>query len=586
MYTWAKSSLPLGSKNSPLPHRRSTPRPSGGWGAALLLRYLHSVRIVLSAAWFRIFGLPLTTDMTGIALAFFCEGFTHVSRLAIKFFVKDELTASPAVLDLIHAVHIVPWAIKPVYGFISDSVHLFGYKRRSYLVVCAVAACSVWLTLAALPPRLGTTLACIVIEATATAFANVVVGSLVVERQRGESLSTTASLQSIAWSFKSLGAVMGASASGTLLRRGGAFAVFRVTAMVPLLAAGGAMLIPEGGNMVGEGNVVKEKKEREKVDVSSLVGLGGGLGDGDLPFPLTHSPSSSDRKNDPPLPPPPPPPPPTNTSTSPDDMVSSPLAMMSFRQRWDIFRRAAMAPTIFYPSIFLLLWQSTPNPESAMFYFYTSGLGFDALFMGRVAVVAAVFNLIGILLYNKLLKEVPLRTMFLYACLAGTTLALSQLLVTERLNVRVGIPDKVFVLGDAAMLSVVHELGFMPLMVMASRVCPAGIEATLFAALMSLSNCARFLGSTAGATLTKLVRVTANDFRRLHILVAICCGWNLVPLFALRLVPDFDRKRNPPGSKEHPVPGNRDITEEGIALTNVRSSGMGAGQRKGVPVSP
>jgi hypothetical protein len=26
--------------------------------------------------------------------------------------------------------------VKPLYGFISDSVPLFGYRRRSYLAVC------------------------------------------------------------------------------------------------------------------------------------------------------------------------------------------------------------------------------------------------------------------------------------------------------------------------------------------------------------------------------------------------------------------------------------------------------------------
>jgi hypothetical protein len=29
----------------------------------------------------------------------------------------------------------LPWMIKPLYGFISDSLPLFGYRRRSYLVL-------------------------------------------------------------------------------------------------------------------------------------------------------------------------------------------------------------------------------------------------------------------------------------------------------------------------------------------------------------------------------------------------------------------------------------------------------------------
>ena len=132
----------------------------------------------------------------------------------------------------------------------------------------------------------------------------------------------------------------------------------------------------------------------------------------------------------------------------------------------------------------------------------------------------------------------PLRRIFASVCITGSLLALSQLIVTERVNLRLGIPDRAFVLGDAAVLSVIHELGFMPLMVMAARICPPGVEATLFAALMSVSNMARATGSSLGALLTRLVGVTASDFRALHKLIAIVCAWNLVPLTALRLVPD------------------------------------------------
>lgn len=31
-----------------------------------------------------------------------------------------------------------PQVVKPVYGFLSDTVPLFGYRRRSYLVICGL----------------------------------------------------------------------------------------------------------------------------------------------------------------------------------------------------------------------------------------------------------------------------------------------------------------------------------------------------------------------------------------------------------------------------------------------------------------
>lgn len=31
-----------------------------------------------------------------------------------------------------------PWVVKPVYGFLSDTVPIFGYRRRSYLIICGL----------------------------------------------------------------------------------------------------------------------------------------------------------------------------------------------------------------------------------------------------------------------------------------------------------------------------------------------------------------------------------------------------------------------------------------------------------------
>ncbi len=43
-----------------------------------------------------------------------------------------------ASVGVLMTIGAFPWVIKPVYGFLSDSVPLLGYKRRSYLVVCGL----------------------------------------------------------------------------------------------------------------------------------------------------------------------------------------------------------------------------------------------------------------------------------------------------------------------------------------------------------------------------------------------------------------------------------------------------------------
>ena len=43
-----------------------------------------------------------------------------------------------ATVGVLMGIGAFPWVVKPLYGFLSDSVPLFGYKRRSYLVACGL----------------------------------------------------------------------------------------------------------------------------------------------------------------------------------------------------------------------------------------------------------------------------------------------------------------------------------------------------------------------------------------------------------------------------------------------------------------
>lgn len=64
------------------------------------------------------------------------------------------------------------------------------------------------------------------------------------------------------------------------------------------------------------------------------------------------------------------------------------------------------------------------------------------------------------------------------------------------------------------------------------------MEATLFAALMSILNGGAFTGSFLGSLLTKALGVNGEDFTNLAPLVLICTLSSLAPLGLLRLVPN------------------------------------------------
>ena len=73
-----------------------------------------------------------------------------LQRLPFDHFGKDVAGWSATHLASMHALLALPWAVKPIYGALSDNVPLFGSRRRSYLVlangVAATACLVLWLS--------------------------------------------------------------------------------------------------------------------------------------------------------------------------------------------------------------------------------------------------------------------------------------------------------------------------------------------------------------------------------------------------------------------------------------------------------
>lgn len=107
-----------------------------------------------------------------------------------------------------------------------------------------------------------------------------------------------------------------------------------------------------------------------------------------------------------------------------------------------------------------------------MFYFYTEQLHFSPEFLGRVTLASKVASLVGVGVYNFALKSVPLSTTLRTSAVLGCALGMTQLVLITGLNRQWGLSDELFVLGDSVVLVVLGQVAFMPLLVLAARICP------------------------------------------------------------------------------------------------------------------
>jgi len=203
-------------------------------------------------------------------------------------------------------------------------------------------------------------------------------------------------------------------------------------------------------------------------------------------------------------------------------------------------RQAVTQKQIWLPAAFLFLWQATPNSESAFFFFTTNELGFRPEFLGRVRLVTSVAALVGVLIFQRYLKGVAIRRIFFWSMLLSTGLGMTTLLLVTHANRALGIDDHWFSLGDSLILTVMGQIAYMPVLVLAAKLCPPGIEATLFALLMSVSNLAGLLSHESGALLMHWLGVSDTNFERLWLLVVITNLSTLLPLPLVRWLPAED----------------------------------------------
>lgn len=433
-------------------------------------------------------------ETVAILAVYFVQGVLGLARLATSFFMKDELHLTPADMAIFSGLSSLPWVIKPLYGFLSDGFPIFGYRRRSYLILGGLCGFLSWVALGTVVNDSKTALLATLLGSASVALSDVVVDSLVVERSRPSNIneqkaavnredmigeesqqanettntsSNAGDLQSLCWGSAAIGGIISAYFSGSLLQTMTPRTVFLITSTFPLIIAISAFLINE--NPVWKASVPEEG----------------------------------------------------STSQPQGNNIKAQLIEL---------KNTFLDPRIYLPVLFIFLWQATPTPDSAMFFFYTNELGFQPEFLGKIRLAASFASLCGVALYRSYLKDIPIKTVIFWSTIFSVPLGLSPILLTTHLNREFGIPDQVFALTDTVVLSVLGQVAFMPTLALAASLCPPGVEGTLFATLMSIYNLSGTVSSELGAGLTYLLGITETSFDNLSLLVFICGMASLLPI--------------------------------------------------------
>lgn len=161
--------------------------------------------------------------------------------------------------------------------------------------------------------------------------------------------------------------------------------------------------------------------------------------------------------------------------------------------------------------------------------------------VGLIHAIGSVGSLLGVLLYQSVLKDYSFRSLLFWSQLLYGFSGFLDLALVLRLNLKVGVPDIFFIVVDESVSQMIGRIKWMPLLVLSSKLCPPGIEGTFFALLMSIDNIGLLSSSWGGGLLLHLLKVTRTEFSNLGAAILIRNVMRILPLAFLYLVPNTNQ---------------------------------------------
>jgi BT1 family len=523
----------------------------------------------------------LTTSMLGHVIKgfLFGGGRAGIVGLPIMFLLGSYGTLTASRMQVLETIAVSPWTLKPIIGLISDTLFIAGYNKIPYILATTVIAIFACLTLVFAWPVSPTGLTCLLF----LVFLQIAVADLLVEAKFTEKLVGHTEVGPDLWSFIDVGSAVCQALSIVVCGFVISYIPLNYIYFIPVPIFV-ALLYPMAKNWLNDAEY--RYSEQFLVEDGETMEANGSLAGRDATVRhnrlsnlccgrwLWYSRRVIDPADGPPL----------ETPIIGVDgekirsncrqfalslliagisLLTSALGLAGLPSAtlfvFSVLSAPAMALGFFLLTdrriakvqTWVILQNMCSLPfGSAAFRFYTDtalqypeGPHFSIFFYVTVmGLLGTALYFLGVATYTLLMTRWKFRHILLTSNLAAIVFNLTNVIFFARKNMPwFGVPDSVFVIGSTALQTLTETWAELPLRVMMTQLCPAGIEATAFAMLAGSSNLGRSLAEYEGAYVLDQLGIKptgavgeSTQFTNLWILVLI---GSLLPLIPLAMIP-------------------------------------------------
>ncbi|KAF4696247.1 hypothetical protein FOZ60_001372 [Perkinsus olseni] len=466
------------------------------------------------------------------------KGYSYVMLASSVRFYFRAMNVNGPDMDRLYSVIFMPWAMKPWLGVISDSLPIFGYHKLPYMIILSLLG-------------LGGTILTVSLELVESNAPIATVGFFMANLQlMGYDLLAEAvysrrlagvpdsgpALVSYVWAGNQLLGLIATLLVGFIVEYaegvwglGGA-----QWAMLTTIFTSSTVIIPACLNFFEESRVTKEEAKAHRThlwgDQKAVAILSVVVGLTAVGYSIITLAAQS------------------NTVA----FVTAILTVTLLTGGAFCVMKPVIGKLMLFNAISQVTIISVGGPS---IYFFTNdeqqypaGPHFSDIFYGSVlGTVGQLCSVLAIFAFGKFMKNWKYRTVYWTMTVMLIVMQLGDPIVFSRLNLRIGIPDQVFVIGSTALVSAVSIIQFMPGFLILSHLCPKNMEATMFALLASLSNYSQNVTPPISGYISELLGVVPRGlpgvdesatFDNLWIVSLILIGISVTSLFFLWLIPN------------------------------------------------
>lgn len=434
-------------------------------------------------------------------------------------------------MQIYQGVTQLPWAMKPIIGLVSDICPIQGYNKAPYMIITSVFGVASFLYIGVSPVSalpVGLLVICFIFIQLQGSTADLLTEAKYAEKMRQNPKNGPALLTYV-WFGMQVGMLMAVLFSGVAIARFGPHNVYLLAALPATV-----VLVPVALNYLEESPLSKRQvseawsrfmAQGETVVLCMLMLCGTLM----LTFVgLTTS----------------------SHGTHITGIVAIFVACVIL-----VGFSVLLSPVIAKFNAFSLLQSSMSlSVGGAAFYFFTDtpeqypeGPHFSPFFFNSVVgVVSSIVSLFGIYCYQRFMSTWTYRNILLATNVAYSLICLPDIILFTRYNLKLGIPDHVFMLGATVAQTIIYQWQWMPQVVILSNLCPKGMEATMYALLAGCHNLGGTIAANCGAIVLDLLGCTpsgllneSSKFDNLWKASAISCMLPMVTIVLIFwLVPD------------------------------------------------